>query len=191
MNRIIILCITLLAICSCGDDDAHTVQKENIKKELPNLPAKRQDLFYKRMEGTIGKSKIVLHLHRYNGTTYGIYYNEEGDVQELYSWDDTTDDNILSLTEVVSNTDANAQPSRWTLVVEDKMATGTWTSGDSLLSRNISLNEVYPEGSYPLGIYSVSDTVLYEGGKNQPFAYFAQQLVYPTKTISREGHTFL
>lgn len=182
MKNIILasLCVAL-SISACNQPkktDDNTVT-ENKKDSVSTTP----DIFYKRLEGTIGDKLVIINLHK-SGDDYNGNYYANGSWMELLT-DSIIDKNHVILFENNNPDyyfDKDLKQPRLDLTWVNKVVTGKWISGKKNESLAVNLEEKYPDGSFAFSLNTLQDSVkAFPKKEKSPMAHITFNYLLPTK----------
>ncbi|RYD79535.1 MAG: DUF3298 domain-containing protein [Sphingobacteriales bacterium] len=160
MKNLLFLCLLALVVfTACNNPKSSNSASETtdttkvVRTELP-------ENFYKRLEGTIARKPVVMHLQKINGAYEGDYYYDG-------QWLNLTTDTIIGKDSLVffENSfhdyyfDQDAKQPHLDLKWTGNGFRGNWLSGDNVKTYPIILEEKYPEGSYAFSTGIFQDSV--------------------------------
>jgi hypothetical protein len=175
--RIIVPALALLlALASCGGEDATSTNQQETKtagEKVKPQPATTND-FYRSYKGNIAGQPIVLHLHRFDTMYQGSYYYQKvGRVIRLYF---TAQGNSLAATEHFDNVTPNNGP-EWDVRLKGDSLTGTWKSNDGKKSYPILLKTDKSDELFT--VYKHDKAIPYRDSIKKPGAYTSTFLLIP------------
>jgi hypothetical protein len=104
---------------------------------------------------------------------------------------DTTVANGYIAEEPTENIDDQVQP-QWKVIITTDAIKGKWTSADKKKTYDIDLKEEYPDGSYPLVIWEMNDSVKARADKAEPQATVYYQLLHlPEHCADKDAAAFV
>ena len=179
MRKILLFNLFLLFVLSACNQSKKSKEGDSVsgsaQKIIQNLP----ENFYKRLEGEIAGKAVVMHLQKVGGDYSGSYYYNG-------SWLNLSTDTLIgkdsivlfenSFTEYYFN--EKARQARLTLKWTGDGFKGDWESGDTKKKYAVSLQEQYPEGSYPFTAGMYEDSVkAFVGDPKSPAAKISFEYV--------------
>jgi len=184
-----VLCAALIfTACNSGTD------KQQAQSLLDSTAANTtaQTNYYKHFTGTVAGQPVALNLmktDRLIAATY--YYTKLGKPISLCFMPDTTVANGYIADEPTENIEDQLQP-QWKVIITDDAIKGKWTSADKKKTYDIDLKEEYPDGSYPLVIWEMNDSVRARADKAEPMATVYYQLLHlPEHYADKDMATFV
>jgi hypothetical protein len=180
--------LLLLTVVSCGN-------KKKTGSSTGNADAEETTTdtgdFYHRYSGTLAGQQIVLHMHRAdNKITGSYYYISQGKTINLYSFEDTTNDNDYLLSEIPFGRN-DGDYAHWHFRLNGDKLDGKWTSADGRKEYAVSLTEQYPEGSYRMQVKNYKATRTLTDGKEEPFAVMTDAYLLPAASIPAADAAFI
>lgn len=180
--KIILFSLFFISTASCRNKNSNKspLRKEDsvsVKRDSVILPAN----FYKRYEGRLGDSTVVLHLLKTPGASSGyFFYPSVGKIMSVYEPSDKISPDSLHFE--VTKHDANADtlpPAEWHVVMIGDSLDGVYITP----RRNrlkLALREKYNDSSYSFSVMNFMDsTVLLKKDSAEAKSYYSQIFVVP------------
>jgi hypothetical protein len=170
-----LLCVALI-LAACNSNTDKQQAQSLLDSTVANITA--QTNYYKHFTGTVAGQPVTLNLmktDRLIAATY--YYTKQGKPISLCFMPDTTVANGYIAEEPTENIDDQLQP-QWKVIITADAIKGKWISADKKKTYDIDLKEEYPDGSYPLVIWEMNDSVRARADKVEPKATVYYQLLH-------------
>lgn len=143
MNKLFAF-LAILYLASC--QEASEKRPETVSEtEALAEREQQQEVFYKRLEGTIAGQPVVMNIvkdHHHISGTY--YYRKTGGFISIEGYPEG--DGILF--SEMADDDGASSSAKIRIAFKGDVATGTWISADEKKTYPVHLEEKYPEGSY-------------------------------------------